>query len=159
MPGFFSVGNLSFLFRTDQGEISSRTWWAGSGLLAIPLVLLTIVWQLLAPYANRGLDERALIDPLTLMAYLYIVVFAFAMVFIAICFVMLSMKRLRARSRPPSLAGLPPFAALVVGAAHWLQPRVAEVMGRGWLYAGDALLVLVILWAIYEMGVADDAAR
>lgn len=156
MAGFLSAGNLRFLFRTDQGRISKRAWWAGVGVLAIPLILLTVGWALLAPYANRTLDERALVDPLTLVAYVYLVVFAFALIVMAISFVMLSMKRLRDRGKPPSLAGLPPLAVLIAAASHWLQPRVADVMGRGWIFAGDALLVCVIGWAIYEMGVASE---
>jgi uncharacterized membrane protein YhaH (DUF805 family) len=159
MAGFFSAGNLRFLFRTDRGRIGRSAWWAGVGLLAMPSILLTMGWLLIAPYADRTLDERALIDPLTLIAYVYLVVYAFAAIFIAVCFVMLSMKRLRERARPPALAGLPPLVALIVGATHWLQPRVAEVMGRGWVYAADALLAAVIVWAIYEMGMAEISRR
>ena len=49
-----------FLFRTDAGRIDRPTWWRGTVLLAGPLVLATLGWIALAPWAHRGLDERTL---------------------------------------------------------------------------------------------------
>jgi uncharacterized BrkB/YihY/UPF0761 family membrane protein len=72
----------------------------------------------------------------------------------------LSAKRFRdlGRAAPVALAGLAPLVALVVGAVHWLQPRVAEVMPRLWVWGADAALVAVIGWTIYELGFRNDAA-
>ena len=53
---------FTFLFRTDAGRIDRPTWWRGTIMLAGPLVLATLGWIALAPWAHRGLDERALVD-------------------------------------------------------------------------------------------------
>jgi len=44
------------------------------------------------------------------------------------------------------------LSALLAGAAHWLQPRVAEVMPFWYVAAVDVLLVAVIVWNVVELG-------
>ena len=152
------TAGLRFLFRTDQGTIGRRDWWRGVAMLAGVLVALSVGWHFLAPYANRGLDERKLIDAMTIITFLYLMIFAFAVMLIAVCFVSLTAKRLRARGRPTGLAGLLPFAALIAGAAHWLQPRVAESMPWAIVAACDVALIVVALWCIIDLGALEKPA-
>ncbi len=155
MSGIFTRESLRFLYRSDEGEIGRATWWGGLAPLVILLAILTIIWLVLAPWANRGLDERAFIDPRTLAAYVYLLFYAFAIFLIAVCYTNLSAKRFRARGKPPGLAGLLPLAALLSGAAHWLYPRVADVM-PWFLVAGcDLALVAVLVWHVVELGLRD----
>ena len=155
MAALLSGERLRFLFRTEQGRIGRQDWLSGAVLLALVLAVFTAAWFALEPYANRGLDERALIDPMTIAAYAYLLGFALVIMLVAASFAMLSIKWLRAIGRPTALAGLLPFMALLDGSAHWLQPRVAEVMSRVWVYGADVLLIAVVVWAVYEMGLRD----
>lgn len=148
-----------FLFRADQGLLNRRDWWRGVAILALPLVLLTLGWQFLAPYANRGLDQRKLVDAMTILTFVYLMIFAFAVILIAVCFVTVTTKRLRARGRPTGLAGLLPLAALIAGAAHWLQPRVSESMPWAIVVACDFALLAVALWCIVDLGICNQAAE
>jgi uncharacterized membrane protein YhaH (DUF805 family) len=151
--------SFRFLFRTDQGRIDRAVWWRGAAMVAIPLALMTGIWWAISGWAHRDLTERAFADPATFVAYAFLIVYAFAILLGAICFYNLSAKRFRDRGLPGAWAGLLPFAALVVGAAHWLQPRVAEVMPF-WIVAGlDIVLVGVILWTLAELGFRNDATR
>jgi uncharacterized membrane protein YhaH (DUF805 family) len=143
---------LAFLFRSESGRIARKDWWLGTGLLAAILVIFELGWLQLAPYANRGLDDRALIDPGVLAVYSYALVFALAFLLCGISFFLLSIKRLRDLGQPTALAGLVPFAIFIASALHWLQPRVNEVMGRGWVWGMDALLLMVLIWTCYELG-------
>jgi hypothetical protein len=145
-----------FLFRQDQGEISRAVWLRGVGMLAAPLLVLTGGWLLLLPYANRGLDQRGLVDPLAFVTYFYLAGFAFVVILIAVSFYNLSAKRFRARGLAPPFGGLVPFAALIAGAAHWLQPRVADVLPRFAVLACDVAAVAIALWCLYELGLRDD---
>ncbi len=156
MGGGAPAHSWRFLFRTDQGGISRREWWRGSALLAALLLALAAGWRFLSPYANRGLDERKLMDAITIVTFVYLLVYAFAAILIAVCFVNLSAKRLRARGRLPGLAGIVPLAALVAGAAHWLQPRVADTMPWAIVAACDVALAAAIAAAIVELGLRRD---
>ena len=74
-------------------------------------------------------------------------------------FINLSAKRFRDRglSPPLGLASLAPLLALVAGAAHFVQPYVAEVMSRWYVWGVDALFVAAALWTIYELGWREDS--
>ncbi len=153
MSGLLSGERLRFLFRTEQGRIGARDWWQGVGLLAAGLAAMTAGWFAIEPYSSRSLDANAaLVAPATIVAYVYVTLFALAIMLASASFVMLSGKRLRDLGRSTSMAGLVPFAALLDGSMHWLQPRVADVMSRGWVYSVDALTLAAIAWAIWEMG-------
>lgn len=156
MAGIFTRENLRFLYRSDEGVLSRAAWWSGLVPLASLLVVLTVIWLLLAPWGQRGLDQRAFLDPRTIVTYLYLMLYTFAVILIAICYTNLSAKRFRARARPAGLAGLLPLAALFSGAAHWLYPRVAEVMPYWTVVACDMALIGVIVWHVADLGFAGD---
>lgn len=153
MASVISGEGLRFLYRSEEGVIDRRVWWLGVAPLASILVVLSFGWMALAPYAGRGLDERAFLDPLTLAAYVYLTIMAFATILIAVCFVMLSMKRLRDRGRPTGLAGALPLAALLAGAGAWLEPQAGGGLVSTLAFAGYLLLLAAAVWTIIEMGV------
>ncbi len=151
MAGLGSAG-ATFLFRTDAGRIDRETWWRGTALLAVPLVVMTAIWFWLEPQAQHDLGTAPLLAAGPLIAYTYLIVYAFAVVLIAISFYNLSAKRWRDRGKPGSLAGLIPFLALLSGAAHWLQPRVASDMPYAYVVAVDVLLGAAVIWTLVELG-------
>ena len=153
MASVLSGDGLRFLYRSEEGVIDRRVWWLGALPLAAILFAMTMIWFALEPYARRGLDERAFLDPLTIVAYLYLAAFAFAVIFASVCFVVLSMKRLRDRGRPPGLAGALPLAALLAGAANWLEPQIDGSLVSILALLSWIALAAAIVWTIVEMGV------
>jgi uncharacterized membrane protein YhaH (DUF805 family) len=152
MAQLLAAERARFLFRTDQGVINAKTWRQGTALLGAILVLLTAIWLVVAPFTQRDLAATPFFAWATIAAFVYLLLYAFAILLIAISHYNLSAKRWRDRGRPAGLAGLLPFFALLSGAAHWLQPRVAETMSY-WYVAGlDALLVAIIIWNVAELG-------
>ncbi len=143
---------FSFLFRSDQGRIDAPTWWRGSAGLGAVLAALTAVWLYLSPSAYRSLGTTPFLAWWTLTAYAYLLLYAFAVLLIAVCYTNLSAKRWRDRGRPASFAGLLPLAALVTGAAHWLQPRVTEFIPYWYVLGTDLLLVGLLVWTVVELG-------
>ncbi len=146
---------IRFLYRNDQGRIDAVTWLRGLRALALVLAPFMLIWLALSPYTEHNLDNSPLFVPMTAVAYTFVILYSFVVLLVAVSYVNLSAKRFRDRGRAPALgfAGLAPFAALVAGAAHWLQPRVAEVMSIWWVWGADAILVLIALWTFYELGV------
>lgn len=142
-----------YLYRTDQGRIDRARWISGAAPIVALVVVGVLVLWLALPFANRPLSERKFYDPATFAANFYILAFAGALILAAISWTNLSAKRFRDRGRPAplGLAGLLPLAALVTGAAHWLQPRVAEVMPRWTVWGCDALLAVVVVWTALEL--------
>jgi uncharacterized membrane protein HdeD (DUF308 family) len=143
-----------FGFRTDQGRIDAKTWRLGTAFLGAPLAALTLIWFFLAPLAHHDLATTPFLAWCTIAAFVYLLVYAFAILLAAICHYNLSAKRWRDRGWrfPEALAGLLPLSALASGAAHWLQPRVSEVMPY-WYVAGlDAALAVIIVWNVAELG-------
>lgn len=157
MAAVLSREGLRFLYRSEEGEIGRRLWWLGLAPLASLLVAMTAVWLALRPYAGRGLDERAFLDPLTAAAYGFLVLYAFAILLASVSYVMLSMKRLRDRRRPVALAGLAPLTALIAGAAHWLEPQMGGAFPLWAVYACDATLLAALAWTIVELGALKGA--
>ncbi|MEF3366412.1 hypothetical protein V3H18_07680 [Methylocystis sp. 9N] len=149
---------IRFLYRTEEGRIDRATWRRGAGALLAILAPLTLIWLALSPYAAHDLAQRPLFAPETAAAYFYVLFYAFAVLLLAISFVNLSAKRFRDRGRTPplGLASLAPLLALLSGAAHFLQPRVAEVMSRWYVWGVDAALVAAIVWTVYELGWRDN---
>lgn len=145
---------LGFLFREDRGRIDAGDWLRGLRTLAFILIPFALVWVALAPYAVHDIATSAFFVPLTVAAYAFAILYAFVVLLVAVSYVNLSAKRFRDRGLPSplGLAALVPLAALIAGAAHWLQPRVAEVMAHGWVEAADGLLLVVALWSFYELG-------
>ena len=153
MASVLSGAGLRFLYRSEEGVIDRRVWWLGAMPLAAVLFAMTMIWLALEPYAKRGLDERAFLDPMTLAAYIYLAIFAFAVLLITVCFVMLSMKRLRDRGRPSGLAGALPLMALLAGAANWLEPQVNVPLVTTLATLSWIALAAALVWTIVEMGV------
>ncbi|MBX9758666.1 MAG: hypothetical protein K2Y29_07795 [Beijerinckiaceae bacterium] len=153
MASVLSGEGLRFLYRSEEGVIDRKVWWLGATPLAALLFVMTAIWLALEPYARRGLDERAFLDTKTLLAYIYLMVFAFTVIFVAVCFVMLSMKRLRDRGRPTALAGALPLAALLAGAANWLEPQVDGRLVDALATLSWIALAAALAWTIIEMGV------
>lgn len=150
---------IRFLYRTEQGRIDRATWLKGAGALAAILAPFFLIWLALAPYTDHDLARDPFFAPMTAAAYAFVILYSFVILLVAVSYVNLSAKRFRdlGRAAPVALAGLAPLVALVVGATHWLQPRVAEVMPRFWVWGADALLVAVIVWTLYELGFRNNA--
>lgn len=140
---FFGGHSARFLFRADEGRIGAGVWLRGFLFLAALLLALTAIWLAIAPFGRRDLSQRAFVDPATIAVYVYLLVYAVAVILIGVSYVNLSLKRLRAAGRPLAISGLLPLAMLLAGAAHWLQPRVADVFPIWIAYAADAMLALV----------------
>ena len=147
---------LAFLYRSETGLISRKEWWLGVSLLLGLLLLLEMGWLALAPQTERGLEERALVDPWVLVTYTYVIVFALVLAVCGISFITLSIKRLRAIGRPQALAGLVPLVLFLTSALHWLQPRVNEVMDRFWVWDMDGVLILCLIWTCVELGIRQN---
>jgi hypothetical protein len=144
---------IAFLYRTDEGRIDRATWRSGAlGLLAA-LIPATLIWLLLEPHTDHDLATSPLWVPEIAAAYAYLIFYAFVVILIAASFVNLSAKRFRAlgRSTPLALAGLVPLAALFAGAAHFFQPRLADVFPRWSVYPFDVALIGVVAWTLYEL--------
>ncbi len=116
---------------------------------------------LLAPYTEHDLAKSPLFVPMTALAYAYLMFFAFVAMLVAISFVNLSAKRFRDTGLPAplGLASLPLFAASLAGAAHWLQPRIADVMPRWQVYPFDAAAIIVAGWTLYQLGFAPEREK
>lgn len=152
---------IRFLYRTEQGRIDRAAWVRGAGALAAVLAPFLLIWLPLAPYTDHDLARGdPFFAPMTAVAYGYVILLTFVILLVAVSWVNLSAKRFRALGykAPLALAGLAPLVALVVSATHWLQPRVAEVMPRFWVWGADAVLVAVAAWTIYELGLRKDEA-
>ena len=151
--GVFQSEDFRFLYRTDQGVVDRPRWLEGALPLVIVLGVTSVVLHDVIEYANRDLTQRVFYDPAALATNVYILCYTLLTMLIGISWVNLSAKRFRDRGRPAplGLAGLLPLAALVTGAAHWLQPRVAEVMPRWSVSACDVALALVATWTLLEL--------
>jgi uncharacterized membrane protein YhaH (DUF805 family) len=149
---------IRFLYRTEEGRIDRVTWLRGAGALAAILLPFVLLWLPLSPYTAHDLATDPFFVPMTAVAYAYVLIYSFVILLVAVCYVNLTAKRFRELGRPApvAFAGLVPFLALVAGATHWLQPRVAEVMPLFWVWGVDALLVAAIAWSFYELGVREN---
>jgi uncharacterized membrane protein YhaH (DUF805 family) len=149
---------IRFLYRTEQGRIDRATWLKGAGALAGVIAPFFLIWLVLSPYTDHDLSRGdPFFAPMTAVAYGFVLLYAFVILLVAVSYVNLSAKRFRALGHraPVALAGLAPLVALIVGATHWLQPRVMEVMPRFWVWGVDAVLVAVVAWTIYELGLRE----
>jgi hypothetical protein len=148
---------IRFLFRSDEGTIDQATWRFGALVLGAILMPLVLIWFLIAPATHPDIETRRLFDAATLGAFVYLLVFAFAVMLIAVSWTNLGAKRFRAMGRPAACAAAVPLAALFDGAAHWLQPRVADVFPIWLLVLADLLTIGVSLWTLYALGIAAPA--
>lgn len=141
-----------FLFRSEEGVIDAPTWRRHAAWLFGAAVAMTVMWLLLRPYAHHDLKTMRFFEPMTIVAFVYLIVYAFGIILIAICYTMLSIKRLRDRGLPISLAGLVPLLALFAGALHFLQPQTPDVISIWYVVGLDALFVAAVVWTIAELG-------
>jgi len=150
---------VRFLYRTDEGAIDRVTWRRGANVLAAIVATATAPWLALAPHTDHDLAKTPLWAPMTALAYAYLLLYAFVGLLAAISFVNLSAKRFRALGMSPPLgvASLAPLAAFFAGAAHWLQPRVAEVFPRWGVYPFDLALLAALAWTVYALGFREEA--
>ncbi len=135
-----------FLFRSDKGRIDAGTWGRATSLMVVTLVVMTAIWIAISPWAHRGLSERPLLDGVTIAVFAYLFIYTEVVLLASISFYNLSAKRFRDRGLKPALAGLIPFLALVTGAAHWVQPQIAEFLPEWFVWALDVLLIACIIW-------------
>ncbi len=141
-----------FLFRNEAGLIDAPTWRLHAAWLAGLAAVMTLIWLALRPYAHHDLATTAFLDPMTIVAFAYLIIYAFAVLIVAISYTMLSMKRLRDRGEPTGLAGLVPLLALCAGSLHFLQAKTPDVIS-GWYVVGlDAASVLVLVATIADLG-------
>jgi uncharacterized membrane protein YhaH (DUF805 family) len=150
---------IHFLFQNYEGRIGRRVWRAGTLVLAAILIPLTLIWIIVAPATHRDLSRPEFLDAEALGAFIYLAFFAFAVILIAVSWTNLSAKRFRAVGRPAALAAALPFAAFVAGAAHWFQPRAADIFPDWALILVDIAAVAVAFWSIYQLGLANPAVR
>ena len=143
-------GGFAFLYQSDAGTIDARTWsHAGAKLFAV-FVVLTAGFLVIRPYAGRGLADRTLFDPLSLVANLAVLIYGVVVILLGVSWMNLSAKRFRDRGdRPPlGLAAVLPFAILFDGTLRWLQPQVADTLPRPVVFLGDAVVVAALAWTV-----------
>jgi uncharacterized membrane protein YhaH (DUF805 family) len=159
MSAILSGEGFRFLFRTDKGEIARNVWWLGTALTGAVAFMATIIWFVIAPLAKHDLAERGLIDPATLGVHVYLAVYAFLILLTGVCWYNLTAKRFRALGRAPALAGVPLVMGLIAGAAHWVSPRLPEMVPMWSAYALDMALAFVVIWTLIECGFKTKAER
>ncbi len=144
--------SLSFLYRSDEGEIDVATWWRGALVLAGIFAVLTLGWIVVEPYADRSLATTVLSTIVVLTANLYRLAYGFICLLLLICLYNLSAKRWRNLGKPSSFAGILPVAVAIDAALHWLEPRVAGDLPHVLVIAADVIVIAVFLWALIELG-------
>ena len=159
MSAILSGEGFRFLFRTDKGVIARDVWWLGTALTGAVAFVATLIWVLIAPLAKHGLAERGLIDMATLGVHLYLAVYAFLILLTGVCWYNLTAKRFRAMGRAPAFAGLPLVLGLFAGAAHWVSPRLPEMVPLWSATAIDMGLAFVIIWTLFECGFKTKATE
>jgi uncharacterized membrane protein YhaH (DUF805 family) len=153
------AARFRFLYREGEGFVGPRQW-ARASVASVGIALvLTIVAFAVAPSAPRDLAREPFIDPLVVARHAYLIVYAFALILCAVAEYFVSAKRFADRGKPPALAGLAPFSLLVVGAAHWYQPRSEGTMPEGLVYLFDALAIGVVAWNVIELGFGASRRR
>jgi uncharacterized membrane protein YhaH (DUF805 family) len=141
-----------FLFQVEDGTVDAPTWRYHAAWMAVVLIVTTVIWRLLAPYAHHDLATSAFLAPMTILAFVYLLAFSFFVLLLAISFYFLSAKRLRDRGEPTALAGLLPFLALVSGSLHFIQPQVPDVIAIWYVIGVDIALVAVGIWMVIDLG-------
>lgn len=144
--------DLSFLYRSDEGEIGVATWWRGALIVATIFAVLTLGWVAIEPYADKSLATTVLSTIVVLTANLYRLAYGFICLMLLISLYNLSAKRWRNLGRPSSFAGILPVALAIAGALNWLEPRVGGALPHALIIVADVLLVVIFLWTLGELG-------
>lgn len=148
-----------FLYRQADGVIGAADWARASLPPVAIVVVMTAIALAIAPNAPRDLAHEAFVDPLVVATHAYFLVYAFALILCAVAEYFVSAKRFADRAMPPALAGLLPFSLLLVGAAHWFQPRSEGAMPEGLVYVFDAFAIVVVAWNVVELGFGASRKR
>ena len=139
MAGILTAANFRPLYRQEEGRLDRAAWWVASIPPTLLLIAMTLVWFAIAPRAQRDLGSQQFLDPVVVATYCYLIVYGFAIIFCQIAQYNVSAKRFHDRLMPGSLAGILPLAALLLGALHWLAPRVSPAI-PGWsLWLADVV--------------------
>lgn len=159
MAGLLTREGFNFLYRSEEGDVDRKTWWLGVIMLDAVLFVLVMIWLVVRPWAGRSLDERAMLDGLTIIAYIYVTLFTFAAILIAVCYVNLSAKRFRTRgfsTMTAGLAGIPWLLALFAGAMYWLNHHIPDAIAFWWVWVFAIASAGAFAWHIIELGVRPD---
>ena len=159
MPGLLTREGFNFLYRSEEGAVDRKTWWLGVTLLGAVLFVLVMIWLVVRPWAGRGLDERAMIDAPTIVAYVYVMFFSFAVLLIAASYVNLTSKRFRSRGfnvLTAGLAGLPLVLLLLIGALNWLNMRMPGAVPQWIVYGVILACIASLVWHVAELGIRPD---
>ena len=152
-----SQSRFNFLFKSDAGTIDRPTWWKGTLALGLPLLVATLIWFVVSPYTHRELTKTsALVDPIAMGAFFYLLAYAVFVLLVAISFYNLSAKRFRALGLSTGLSGLIPLLALLAGAVHWIVPRSEDGVPMWAAWMMDALLLLATAYCVWELGLRTD---
>ncbi len=151
-PSVPDPASWQFLYRSDAGRINAGTWWRGAVFLAAVLAALTFGLVYVLPYAKHDLGKTPLLSVSAFGANVYILFYVFALMLIGVCYYNLSAKRWSDIGRPPALAGLLPFLALLSGALHLLEARVGTSLPHAIPVIVDIALGLTLFWNIIDLG-------
>ena len=146
-----------FLYREDRGRISRETWWRGMLPLAGVVLLATVVWELVKPYAAPDLATQPLLDVAVVLAYLVLAVYAFAMILAAVCYYNVCAKRFRDRGRRGLWAAVLPLAVLLKGALDWFIPRSLGDVPTWWGPVALVVLLVLVVWNVLDLGFGPTA--
>ncbi len=151
-PSVPDPASWQFLYLSDAGRINAGTWWRGAVFLAGVLAALTLGLAYVFPHAKHDLGKTPLLSVSAFGANFYILFYVFALILIGVCYYNLSAKRWRDIGRPPALAGLLPFLALLSGALHLLDARVGTSLLHAISIVTDSVLALTLVWNIIGLG-------
>ncbi len=152
MPGPAKEDWFRFLYRQSEGSVDRATWLRAS-LLPLGIALaLTIIAVWIAPDKPRDLGSEVFFNPLIVLRQIFLIAYAFVLLFCLVAEYFLSAKRFQDRGRPGALAGVAPFALLIVAAANWYQPLSEGSMSHLALIGVDLVALLAIAWTIAELG-------
>ncbi|MEW6435712.1 MAG: hypothetical protein AB1508_00915 [Pseudomonadota bacterium] len=144
--------SLSFLYRSDEGEIDAAIWWRGALILVGIFAVLTLGWIVIEPFADKSLATTVVGTIVVLTANLYRLAYGFICLMLLICLYNLSAKRWRNLGRPSSFAGILPVWTAITAALHWLEPRVAGALPHYVVVIADVLLIATLIWNVVALG-------
>ena len=160
MSGGLATARLNFLYRQSEGAIGRREWALASLPPTLVLIALTLIWFVIMPREARDLARGENLFDLGVAArYLYLIVYAFVVLLCAVAQYFVSAKRFADLGKPPSLAGVAPFAVFLAAAANWYEPR-SEGWAPHWaILALDAIALAAVVWNVAELGFAKGRNR
>ena len=146
-----------FLYREDRGRISRGVWWRGILPLAGFVIVATVIWEVVKPYAAPDLATQPLMDVAVVLAYLVLAVYAFAMILAAVCYYNVCAKRFRDRGRRGLWAAALPLAVLLTGALDWFIPRSMGDVPAWWGAVASVVLLALLVWNVIDLGFGPTA--